>query len=154
MDRSSPVPAISPTLIDLHQNLTDICLIMRRKLRDHFDHKKTSFNQYRILRVLKKNPDYSLSSLDEQLAMKKGNLSRLVDGMVRQGLITRERDTSSDRRKIALSLTLGGEKILDELDQIQGELIKTLYRSVPEVEIEQFHDIIARLLHYFRGSAP
>ncbi len=153
MTSSSSAPTISPVMIDLHQKLTDISLIMRRKLRDHFDDKKISFNQYRILRVLKENPDFSISSLDEQITMKKGNLSRLVDGMVRQNMINRERDTSSDRRKISLSLTQKGGKILEELEKKQEELIKMLYQSVPEGEVEIIHHNIARLLYYIQQSA-
>lgn len=153
MNSSRSVPSLSPTLIDLHQKLADLSLFMRRKLRDHFGHKNISFNQYRILRVLKENPDFSLSSLDEQITMKKGNLSRLVDGMVRQNMINRERDTSSDRRKISLSLTQKGGKILEELEKKQEELIKMLYQSVPEGEVEIIHHNIARLLYYIQQSA-
>ena len=83
--------------------------------------------------------------------MKKGNLSRMVDSMVRQDLINRQRDSGPDRRKIALSLTAKGEKILAELDQKQADLIKMLYHAIPETEVGEFNKMLANLERYLEG---
>ena len=139
-------------MIDLHVKLTEISLFMRQKLRDFllFDNKNFSLNQYRVLRVLKENPNLSLSSLDEKIIMKKGNLSRIVEKMVQQNFIHRQRDTASDRRKISLSLTKKGDQMLDELNRKQEELIKVLYQSIPEEEIKDIYESLTLLEGYMQ----
>jgi len=143
---------ISSSMIDLHMKLTEISLFIRQKLRDFllFDNKNFSLNQYRVLRVLKENPNLSLSSLDEKIIMKKGNLSRIVEKMVQQNFIHRQRDTASDRRKISLSLTKKGDQMLDELNRKQEELIKVLYQSIPEKEIKDIDKTLTLLEGYLQ----
>lgn len=141
---------ISSSMVDLHLKLTEISLLIRKKLRNYFDNEKISLNQYRILRFLKEVSNLSLSSLEEKVIMKKGNLSRNVDSMVRQGLIDRQRDKSSDRRKVALSLTQKGKIVLEELVQKQNNLIKSIYKPIPEEEIKLYLKFLSDLQDYMQ----
>jgi len=71
-----------------------------------------SIPQFRTLRFIQKNPDVSLSHLAEYLGLTLPSASKLVDGLVKQKLITRKASTT-DRRKLTLMLTQAGALIVD-----------------------------------------
>ena len=71
-----------------------------------------SIPQFRTLRFIQKNPDSSLSHLAEHLGLTLPSVSKLVDGLVKQKLITRKESTT-DRRMLTLMLTQSGAAIVD-----------------------------------------
>jgi MarR family transcriptional regulator for hemolysin len=71
-----------------------------------------SIPQFRTLRFIQLNPDSSLSHLAEHLGLTLPSVSKLVDGLVKQKLITRKESTA-DRRKLILMLTKVGASIVD-----------------------------------------
>src|SRR5882757_1616361 len=71
-----------------------------------------SIPQFRTLRFIQRNPDSSLSHLAEHLGLTLPSVSKLVDGLVKQKLITRKESTA-DRRKLTLVLTQAGAAIVD-----------------------------------------
>jgi MarR family transcriptional regulator for hemolysin len=71
-----------------------------------------SIPQFRAMRFIQVHPDLSLSHLAEHLGLTLPSVSKLVDGLVKQKLITRKESTA-DRRKITLDLTSTGAAIVD-----------------------------------------
>jgi MarR family transcriptional regulator for hemolysin len=71
-----------------------------------------SIPQFRAMRFIQVQPDLSLSHLAEHLGLTLPSVSKLVDGLVKQKLITRKESTA-DRRKITLVLTSTGAAIVD-----------------------------------------
>jgi len=71
-----------------------------------------SIPQFRSMRFIQVHPDSSLSHLAEHLGSTLPSVSKLVDGLVKQKLITRKESTA-DRRKITLVLTSTGAAIVD-----------------------------------------
>jgi DNA-binding MarR family transcriptional regulator len=71
-----------------------------------------SIPQFRTLRFIQRNPDSSLSHLAEHLGLTLPSVSKLVDGLVKQKLVTRKESTA-DRRKLTLVLTQAGAAIVD-----------------------------------------
>lgn len=71
-----------------------------------------SIPQFRAMRFVQVHPDLSLSHLAEHLGLTLPSVSKLVDGLVKQKLITRKESTT-DRRKITLVLTQAGADIVD-----------------------------------------
>ncbi|MEP7133854.1 MAG: MarR family transcriptional regulator [Chloroflexota bacterium] len=71
-----------------------------------------SIPQFRAMRFIQVNPDLSLSHLAEHLGLTLPSVSKLVDGLVKQKLITRKASTA-DRRKLTLILTQAGALIVD-----------------------------------------
>jgi MarR family transcriptional regulator for hemolysin len=72
-----------------------------------------SIPQFRTMRFIQVNPDSSLSHLAEHLGLTLPSTSKLVDGLVKQKLVTRKESTS-DRRKLTLLLTPAGASIVDK----------------------------------------
>jgi DNA-binding MarR family transcriptional regulator len=71
-----------------------------------------SIPQFRTLRFIQRNPDSSLSDLAEHLGLTLPSASKLVDGLVKQKLLTRK-ESAEDRRRLTLILTQTGTFIVD-----------------------------------------
>jgi DNA-binding MarR family transcriptional regulator len=66
-------------------------------------------SQAEAVLVLKRSPGLSLSALGARLVCESGSPSRLVDSLVRAGLVHRDADPRS-RRSVVLRLTAGGAR--------------------------------------------
>ena len=88
-----------------------------------------SIPQFRTLRFIQRNRDASLSDLADHLGLTLPSASKLVDGLVKQLLVTRQ-EAPSDRRRLMLVLTGDGDALLnsargfaqDNLAQVLGSL--------------------------------
>lgn len=78
-------------------------------------------SQAEVLRVLADTPGLSLQQLGRRLVCEAGSPSRLVDGLVRAGLVTREPD-EADRRAVRLRLTTGGQIAADAVAARESDL--------------------------------
>ncbi|MGJ9422239.1 MarR family winged helix-turn-helix transcriptional regulator, partial [Aeromicrobium sp. CF3.5] len=69
--------------------------------------------QYTALTVLQRGHDVTAAQLARNSFVTTQSMADLVGALERQGLISRERD-SADRRRVTLSLTPQGQRLLDE----------------------------------------
>jgi DNA-binding MarR family transcriptional regulator len=72
-----------------------------------------SVPQFRGLVFVNRNAGVSLSEVAEYIGLTLPSTSKLVDGLVKRGLLARE-ESAADRRKITLALTPEGCRVLDE----------------------------------------
>ncbi len=70
-----------------------------------------SVPQFRALRFLDRHPGGSPSAVAEWMGLSLPAASRLIDGLVDRGLVTRQ-GLAADRRRIALHLTEAGRELL------------------------------------------
>ena len=73
-----------------------------------------SIPQFRTMAFVQRNPDASLSDLADHLGLTLPSVSKLVDGLVKQKLISRQESTV-DRRQLRLVLTPNGESIVNSV---------------------------------------
>ena len=71
-----------------------------------------SIPQFRTMRFIQRHPDSSLSDLAEHLGLTLPSVSKLVDGLVKQKLVSRK-VSSEDRRRVTLLLTETGTSMVD-----------------------------------------
>src|SRR5215212_4402159 len=76
-----------------------------------------SISQYNILRILRGGRPHGVKSSDiaDRMIYRDPDVTRLVDRMVQQGLVRRDRD-SADRRVVLVSITDEGLALLERLD--------------------------------------
>jgi DNA-binding MarR family transcriptional regulator len=83
----------------------------------------------RCLIALKLNTIHTTADLAGKLLVAKSRVTRILDGMVKKGLVTR-REGLEDRRTCLVNLTPQGEKIteqyFDALLEVHREVLKTL----------------------------
>lgn len=94
-----------------------------------------SIPQFRTLRFIQLNPNSSLIDLTNHLGLTPPSASNLVDGLVNQKLIDRQKSTT-DRRRLTLNLTQTGESIVNlARANAQVSLSKTL-SCLSETELD------------------
>lgn len=74
--------------------------------------KGVTLPQFRTLTFINRTPDAPLSAAAEHLGLSNPAMSRLVDGLVRSGLVKRSA-ASTNRRQLALSITPKGREMLE-----------------------------------------
>jgi len=104
--------------------------------------------QYNVLRILRgRSPEpVNLSEIQERMIDKSSNATRLVEKLKQKGLADRH-TCKENRRKVDITITDKGLKLLSDLDpKIEGK-IDDLFRNLNDDEIRSLDS----LLEKFRG---
>ncbi len=92
-----------------------------------------------------------MSDLADHLGLTLASASKLADGLVRQGYMTRQ-ESSLDRRKLVLALTPQGETILDSaLANTQAYLTQIIHQ-LSEEELDVVYRALLILQPLFSGE--
>jgi len=120
---------------DLAREILDVVPIIMRVIRTEMRNQGSldlSIPQFRTLLYISRNPGTPLLTLADHLGLSSPTVSKMVDGLVINRLISREL-SSKDRRKITLSLTAQGQDILERArNESQARLTMVLSRLSPE----------------------
>ena len=92
------------------ETVSAVTRAIRREMREHRP-VEMSMQQFRALGVVRRHPNASLSAVAEHLGLTAATVSKLVDALVRRGLVTRT-DSPQDRRKVVLEVTGAGRRAL------------------------------------------
>ena len=95
-----------------------------------------TFNECHILMEIDKNRKIVMKDLAGTLGMDKSIISRSIEGMVRNDLISRE-ELTDDRRKKNIVLTGNGKKKADSINQYMNTKYSELFSSMNESEVEK-----------------
>lgn len=81
-----------------------------------------SLGQYNILRILRgaRPKAVKISEIAERMITRDPDVTRLVDRLIKQGLVRRRRDTE-DRRVVLVEITGAGLSLLSRLDGPAGD---------------------------------
>jgi DNA-binding MarR family transcriptional regulator len=80
-----------------------------------------------------------------------GSLTRIVDEMVKRGLVTRGR-SETDRRVVTLSLTRRGEDLVEALAPRMMDFWNQLLSGFSHVEVDTLINLLTRLLLVAEGQ--
>lgn len=103
-----------PSPEECAREVLDVVPLVMRAIRAEMRSHRTpdlSVPQFRALLYLRHHPGTSLSAVSDHLGLTPPSTSKLVDGLVARGLLTRE-TSPSDRRRVMLLVTPPGEAIL------------------------------------------
>ena len=86
-----------------------------------------SLQQFNVLRILRgqKGKPANLSTLNERMVTKMSNTTRLVDKLILKDFVERE-TCESNRRKVEITITQTGEKVLLRMDQAMKKAEESL----------------------------
>ncbi|RRA48667.1 MarR family winged helix-turn-helix transcriptional regulator [Acidipila sp. EB88] len=109
-----------------------------------------TLTQYNVLRILRGAGNTGLSRNDvaDRLVTQVPDVSRLLERMVRSGLVLRVRDTV-DRRMVTATITERGMAILAELDTPSYLVADERLAHMPDADVQT----LIRLLEVARTSA-
>jgi len=95
---------------------------------------EVTLTQYRSLVVLASRGPQGVAALAEAVAVTPPTASRLVDRLVRKGLVRRRTDRR-DRRQVRIGLTEAGRRLVDVVTERRRHEIAQLLTSIdPEVQ--------------------
>ncbi len=99
-----------------------------------------TLSQCLTLECLHQEGDKTVRELAEGLGLEQSTASRLVDGLVRDGLLRRSRDESRDRRRVNVSLTSPGRRMARKLEGCADRYCERILARIPRDRREDvFH---------------
>lgn|SRR5690349_15963962 len=113
-------------------------------LREH----GLNHTDYNILMMLYGSADNAVnpSSLGGAAGEKSANITRICNALCDKGLIDRVADPGGDRRKVVLSLTAQGERLIEGLLPKMSSLLQGYARGFQPHELAQLEALLKRLL--------
>jgi DNA-binding MarR family transcriptional regulator len=125
--------------------LTCTHLIERRirgRLRDAFD---TTLARFDVLAQLERAADgLSMGELSSRLMVTGGNVTSLIDSLLREGLVTRE-PHPSDRRSLRVRLTPAGRRAFDAMLPAHDKWIAEITAGMSRSDMAQLLDLLGKL---------
>jgi len=102
-----------------------------------------SIQQYNVLSILRgqNGKPANLGTINERMVTKMSNTTRLVDKLLLKDYVKRE-TCIHNRRKIEISITINGEKVLKELDLIMNSVENKLVEKLSENELETLNKLL------------
>jgi DNA-binding MarR family transcriptional regulator len=132
-DSVSPVAADGPVLDAVLTASRVLVAMAARSLADAGE--EVTLTQYRSLVVLASRGPQGVASLAEALAVTAPTASRLVERLVRKGLVRRRADRQ-DRRQVRIGLTEAGRDLIRLVTERRREEIAVLLASIPPDVLE------------------
>jgi DNA-binding MarR family transcriptional regulator len=117
---------------------------MRRFLRARF---ATTLPRFDLMAALERAPDgLTMGDLSRRLMVSGGNVTSIVAGLERDGLVAR-RSPASDRRTTYVALTERGRTEFAAMARKHGRWIDELLADVADHDIDALTELLAELKH-------
>jgi DNA-binding MarR family transcriptional regulator len=87
-------------------------------------------SQLRVLMLVAGRADVNVADVATELGVHRSNATRVVDRLVRAGLLSRDADPS-DRRRLVLALTGAGRGLVADVDRHRRTSIAAVLERVP-----------------------
>jgi len=102
-----------------------------------------SQSQYNILRILRgaRPKAVKISDIADRMITRDPDVTRLVDRLIKQGLVRRERDTE-DRRVVLVEITVAGLAMLARLDAPAGEYTEGAMAGLTQAELKTLDSLL------------
>lgn len=115
------------------------------KMKAHFKEHDITPQQYNILRILRGSNPAPLTVLDlkERMLDKNCDASRITERLIAKGFV-RKKICSSDKRRVDISITQKGMRLLQELDQYNVYLDEFL-KGLTENEADLLNSLLDKL---------
>lgn len=94
-------------------------------------------SQWWALESIKRQPNITLSEFADKLSIAQSTASEFIDKLVRKKLVERN-SPPEDRRKIVLSLTNKGEKVLTNYVEHHGKMFARLFSKLSDDDQKEF----------------
>lgn len=104
-----------------------------------------TMTQLRLLFLLRNEDGIPASTLAERLGVTPSTLTRIVDRVVRQGLVRRQSD-HGDRRLVRHHLTASGARTVEELERAGRARMNEVMDRLSDAQMERLVEALEELL--------
>jgi DNA-binding MarR family transcriptional regulator len=123
---------------------------MRRFLRTRFG---STLPRFDLMAALERAPDgLTMGELSRRLMVSGGNVTSIVAGLERDGLVCR-RSPASDRRTSYVALTERGRTAFEAMAREHEHWINELLADVADEEVDALTDLLAEVKHRAEAGA-
>lgn len=129
---------------DVEQLLRDIHYHLIRLSRPRFQDLGLTPPRFHTLAMVVVHGPLTMSAIHAKLHVSKSTVTALVDGLVSDGLIRRDKD-EDDRRKVVLSATDAGRGVLETLRAHRCGLVEAALKDVPADHRECMVETLSRM---------
>ena len=105
-----------------------------------------SGGQGRILFVLWKKDNLTISEISEETSLAKNTVSVVINGMVNKGIVARNINPQN-RRQTIISLTEYAKNLQEKYEVVSEQMNSLFYQGFTEDEQKQFEQYLARILN-------
>lgn len=115
---------------------------------------KLSPSQYNVLRILRGSQEpLSCSAIGDRMVTRDSDLTRLLGGLERRGLVERQR-SSEDARRVENQITSEGIALMAELDQPVDEAIRSQLEALGADRLNELADLLEEVRRATRTPDP
>lgn len=104
-----------------------------------------SGGQGRILFILWKNDNLTVSQISEKTSLAVNTVSVVINGMVNKGIVERNINPHN-RRQVIISLTEYAKSLQAEYETVSQQMNALFYQGFSEKEQQQFESYLERIL--------
>lgn len=104
-----------------------------------------SGGQGRILFILWKTDNLTISEISEKTSLAKNTVSVVINGMVNKGIVARNINPQN-RRQTIISLTEYAKSLQDKYETVSQQMNTLFYQGFSAAEQQQFEVYLARIL--------
>ncbi|HLV97049.1 MAG TPA: MarR family transcriptional regulator [Ktedonobacterales bacterium] len=112
----------------------------------------TTSTQCHIITEVGRHGPLTLADLGRRLSLDKGWLSRAVETLVQEGLLTKE-ESHTDRRTILIALSSAGETRYQQLNETLNAHAERVMSRIPVADREQVAHALAQLYQALQAEA-
>ena len=120
--------------------------VLRRDLQDRFRANgiKMGAEEWAVLLLLWQEDGQTPGALAQRSVKDQTTLTRLLDGMVRKGLVNRTRD-ANDRRRVRVNLTTKGQGMQATLVPLAAGLIEQSQRGISTDDLQTTRRVLQQM---------
>jgi len=142
--------------LDLKRQLVAQLVESSRLLRNYIEHRAKGRGatraQWIVLFRLRQQEGLSQVDLADVLELQPISLVRLLDRLVKHGLLERRQDPR-DRRANRLFLTASGRQLVDDLDSLRDSIAADVLQDIPAESIRTTLDTLCDIKERIKGLA-
>lgn len=138
-----------------HYWINHLGFVIRKQLVQGFaqDGLNITAEEWAVLLILSNQAGITGSELSDQTMRDRTTVTRMVDRLVRKGLVSRQPD-QQDRRMLRLSLTEAGRVMYEQLSQRAAALIKRSLTGLEAAEIDATVKVLSHMSRNLTAAAP
>ncbi len=127
-------------------NISYTQTLIAEKLSDVLKPYDISTEQFNVLRILRgqKGKPVNMGAIQERMIAKTSNTTRLVDKLLAKGLVDRA-VCENNRRKIEVTITDKGLKLLNIVDKLVDNTEDTLCANLTDLEQRQLIELLEKI---------
>jgi len=134
---------------DLANRLRPVLLQINRQLRREIHRLGVTSSQVTILSIIRNNPGLGVNELATREGMSAPSMSGHVDRLEAGGFVERVRAESGDRRRVGLTVTRAGVRVLDDVRRRRTAWLSQRLENLGPDELGRIDaavDALARIL--------